>query len=82
MSFYRVQLQDEIRGISSGIRVVEAVTKGKWTTVRDANHERGHRILTKLWATLGAVEVPKPRTGYRKKKLGKRRAPLNSRRTA
>lgn len=77
MSFYRVHLQDEVRGISSGLRVVEAVTKGKWTTVREITRDRGHRILTALWNTLGAIEVPKPKGKLtRTRKLRKRRAKL------
>lgn len=59
---FEASIQDEIHGIPSGRRIVEAVIGRKWVSVRQPGRS-GHRIGKSVWLSLD----PQPVTRKRRK---------------
>lgn len=56
-ALYRVWLMDEIHGIPSGQRVVDAEVGRKWVYVRLVGAPRARRISVTQWLAIGAALI-------------------------
>ena len=64
MQYFKIMLGDELwPGVSCGQRIVEAKIGHKWVRVREAVawSTNRKRVSRKIWDTLKAKPVPKPK---------------------